>query len=133
MKEFRLQIVTPDGTEFDGTAQSLLVKGSEGDIEILAGHTDLFSSLGTGRVRIKRATETMIGSSSGGFLSVSKDGVKLIATTFEFKDEINLERARAAKEIAEQKLREAKSERDMNLAKAKLARALTRISVKGMK
>lgn len=133
MKEFRLQIVTPDGTEFDGTAQSLLVKGSEGDIEILAGHTDLFSSLGTGRVRIKTATETMIGSSSGGFLSVSKDGVKLIATTFEFKDDINLERARAAKEIAEQKLREAKSERDMNLAKAKLARAINRINVASLK
>ena len=60
MKEFHLQIATPDGIRFDGAAESLLVKCEAGDVEIMAGHADLFSSLGIGRARIKTTDgETM--------------------------------------------------------------------------
>ena len=60
MKEFHLQIVTPDGIFFDGMAESLLVRSEMGDIEIMAGHADLFSSLGIGRARIKTNGESRI-------------------------------------------------------------------------
>ena len=101
MKEFHLQIVTPDGIFFDGMAESLLVRSEMGDIEIMAGHADLFSSLGIGRARIKTNGESRIGSAAGGFISVANGEVKLVATTFEFKDKIDIERAKAAKEKAE--------------------------------
>ena len=133
MKEFHLQIVTPDGITFDGMAESLLVRSETGDIEIMAGHADLFASLGIGRARIKADGEIRIGSAAGGFISVSQGAVKLIATTFEFKDTIDLERAKAAKENAEEKLRTANTDKEMLLAKAKLQRAINRISVASIK
>ena len=129
MREFHLQIVTPDGVSFDGKAESLLVRTDTGDVEILAGHADVFSSLGIGRARIKTASETLIGSSAGGFLSVAGGEVKLVATTFEFKDDIDLKRAKAAKTSTEEKLAAAKDAREIDILKAKLQRAINRINV----
>ena len=134
MKEFSLQIVTPDKTVMDGKAISLLIRTTTGDVEILAGHTDLLAALGTGRARIRTADGMdTFASVSGGFLSVSDGVVRIAATTFEMASELDLKRAEAAKEKAEQAIREAKSSTEIDLAKAKLARALTRISVKNMK
>lgn len=133
MREFHLQIVTPDGICFDGMAESLLVRSEMGDIEILAGHTALFSSLGIGRTRINANGESRTGSAAGGFISVANGEVKLVATTFEFKDEIDLERARAAKEKAEQKIKDAKDDKELLLARAKLQRAINRINVASLK
>ena len=133
MREFHLKIVTPDGLEYDGSAESLLVRTEGGDVEILAGHTDYFAPLGIGRARIVINGERRLASSAGGFISVTKDGVMLVATTFEFKDKIDLERAKAAKEKAEEKLKEAKTDKEILLAKAKLKRALNRIDVATIK
>ncbi len=134
MKEFSLQIVTPDRTVLDEKAVSLLIRTTEGDVEILAGHTDLLAALGTGRARIRTADGTEIyASAAGGFLSVANGKARVAATTFELASELNLERAQAAKANAEQAIKNAKSAAELDLAKAKLQRALTRINVKTMK
>ncbi len=134
MKEFSLQIVTPDKTVIDGKAISLLIRTTTGDVEILAGHTDLLSALDTGRARIRTADDKdVFASVSGGFLSVSGGVVRVAATTFELASELDLPRAQAAKAKAEQAIKEAKSSAEIDLAKAKLARALCRINVKSMK
>ena len=101
MKECKLRIVTPDGVKFDGLAESVLVKCASGDVEIMAGHADYFASLATGRTRIIAGGKTMLASSSGGFLSVERGEVSIVAITLEFSDEIDLERAERAKELAE--------------------------------
>ena len=129
MREFHLKIVTPDGLEYDGSAESLLVRTEGGDVEILAGHTDYFAPLGIGRARIVINGERRLASSAGGFISVTKDGVMLVATTFEFADEIDLERAKSAKDKAEEDIKKASDDKSVALAKAKLARALNRINV----
>lgn len=133
MNDFHLEIVTPDGTEFEGMAESLLVKCEGGDVEILARHTDYFGSLGIGRARIKTKDGSRFASCAGGFLSVSGGNVRLIATTFEFAEDIDVKRAEKAKELAEIKIAEAKNNRALDAAKAKLQRALSRISVANMK
>ena len=134
MKEFSLQIVTPDKTAFDGKAESLLIRTTAGDVEILAGHADLLSALGTGRARIRTADGTeKLASVNGGFLSVSGGVARVAATTFEFADELDLSRAEAAKEKAEQQMKDAKSNAELSVAKSKLQRALSRIHVKSMK
>lgn len=129
MNEFHLTVVTPDGTEFDGNATSLLVKTDSGDVEILANHADYFASLGIGRARIQTNGEAKIASCAGGFLSVKKNEVMLVATTFEFADEIDIERALAAKESAEEAISRSSDDKTLMLAKAKLSRALNRINV----
>ena len=128
MKEFFLEIVTPEGTVFSGNAESLLVRTSEGDVEIMAGHTDYFAAIGIGIAKLKTAEATRPASCAGGLLSVVGGQVSLAATTFEFAESIDIQRAKAAKETAEQKISSAKDERTIRLAKAKLARALNRIN-----
>ena len=129
MSQFHLQIVTPDGSLFDGMADSLLVRTSSGDVEFMRGHIDYFASLGIGLCKLRVLGETRYASLQGGFVSVKGGEVKLVATTFEFDCDIDLERAKKAREIAESKIADAKDEKTVELAKAKLLRAINRIKV----
>jgi F-type H+-transporting ATPase subunit epsilon len=132
MAEFPLEIVTPDGLAFDGMVESLLVKTDDGDVEFLAGHIDYMASLGTGKARIKAGGTDRFASVSGGFVTAASNEVKLVAITFEFADAIDLERAMAARDKATELLSTAKDAASIELAKAKLQRALNRISVAQM-
>lgn len=133
MKTFHIEIVTPDGLEYEGEIESVLVRTSDGDVEILAGHTDLLASIDTGRVRIIENGKKRFASVNGGFLSVKNKEVKLCAITFEFADQIDLKRAEAAKARAEESINNAKNSHDLDVAKAKLMRAASRIKVASMK
>ena len=134
MRSFHLQVVTPDGAKFDGMVQSLLLRTDDGDVEILAMHADYAASVGVGRARIKNESgEDIYASASGGFITVCRGEVKLIATTFELASEIDLNRAKDAAERAKAALDIAKNERDERIAKAKLARAMNRIDIASLK
>lgn len=129
MKQFHLEVVTPDGLKFDSSVESLLVRTDDGDVEFLAGHVDYMASLATGRARIKVNGEDRYASVSGGFVTVSGGEIKLVAITFEFGDDIDLERAEAAAQRAKDTLSSAKDDKVIRLAEAKLKRALNRIDV----
>ena len=129
MSSFRLQIVTPDGSLFDGKAEALRLRTSEGYVSIRAGHVDYIAALDVGMVSVTKDGTTRDAACGGGFISVEKGEVRLVATTFEYADEIDVERAESAKKRAEERLAEAQEERDIALAKAKLSRALSRIDV----
>lgn len=134
MNTFKLSIVTPDGEIFSGEAVSVNVKTDTGNVQIMRAHADYLAALGTGIATLKTPDgNSRAASASGGFISVSGGEVRLVATTFEFSDEIDLERAKRAKEKAEAKLSLAKDEREIRLAKAKLARALSRIGAAALK
>lgn len=133
MKSFQIEIVTPDGLIYDGPVESLLVRTDDGDVEILAGHADLLAAIDVGRVRLRIDGKNRFASANGGFLSVAGGKVRLCTITFEFADEIDLKRAEVAKEKAEAALRTVNDDRDERIAKAKLARAASRIKVAGMK
>ena len=133
MRSFKLDIVSPDGSLFSGDAERLLVRTTDGDVEILAGHTDLFATLGVGRVKLTTSEGARFASASGGFLTVKGGSVTLAAITFEFADAIDQERAERAKERAEEAIRTAKDDRALDTAKAKLARAMSRINVSELK
>lgn len=130
MSTFNLNIVIPDGEKYSGEAKSITVRTLGGDIQILAGHADYLAALGTGRAKLVLADgRERWASLSGGFISVSGGRVSVITTTFEYAEEIDLKRAENAKEKAERAISEAKNEAEAKLARAKLMRALCRISV----
>jgi F-type H+-transporting ATPase subunit epsilon len=133
MKPFHIDIVTPDGLAYSGQVESLLVKTDDGDTEILCGHADYMASVGTGRARLIIDGKARYASVNGGFLSVNGGDVNLVTITFEFADQIDLKRAEKAKEKAEDALKSAKSDKELDLAKAKLLRAMSRINVAGYK
>ena len=132
MKSFKLKIVTPDGLLFDSEVESLLVRTDDGDVEFLAGHIDYMASLGTGRARIKVDGADKYASVSGGFVTVKGGEVTLVAVTFEFRENINLERAKAAMDAAKSEISTAMDDKALAIAKAKLSRAMNRIGVAEM-
>ena len=133
MAQFQLEIMTPDGVEFSGECESLLVRSAAGDVEIMRGHADYFSAVETGRVRIIADGKRRYASASGGFISVSGGRVMLAPVTFEFAEDIDVKRAEAAREKAEAAIKAASDDRDERIAKAKLSRAASRINVANMK
>ena len=129
MREFDLKIVTPDGEQFSGKAESIILRTEDGDVQILAGHVDYMASLGTGKAKLVAGGTERTAAVSGGFVTVSHGEVKLVAVTFEFSDEIDLERAKRARDNAEELIRSSKNDKELLLAKAKLKRAMSRIGV----
>ena len=130
MNKLILKIVSPDGEIFSGEAKSVIVTTVNGELQILAGHADLIAPLATGRAKLTLTDGTERSAAvSGGFILVTKEETKVVATTFEFADEIDLERANTAKLKSEEALKAAKEEKDIEVAKAKLMRAISRIRV----
>ena len=132
MTTFHLRISTPDGIIYDDDVTSLKARMIDGDVGILANHSDYVSAVGEGEAVIHAADGTVHKAACmGGMLSVFHNEAHLIATTFEWADDIDLERAKRAKERAEQRLREAQEDKqEVLLAQARLRRALIRIQVK---
>ena len=133
MSTFHLQIVTPDRLVYDGMVQSLIVRAVDGDVCILANHIDYATPLGIGEAQVTDAEgKTRTAACNGGLLSVQDNQARLVAITFEWQDEIDLERAKQAEASAAEKLKELeRKDRDFAIAEAKLKRAITRIHVKG--
>ena len=129
MSTFRLQIVTPDGSLFDGEAEALVLRTTEGSVSIRRGRADYRAALAVGAVTVAQDGVQREAACGGGFLSVEKGEVRLVATTFEYADMIDVERAERAKETAQSRIAAATEAREIELAKAKLARALNRLSV----
>ena len=130
MTAFHLKIVTPDGLFFDGDAFSLTVRTVAGDVGILAGHLDLVTALGMGRATVVTDQGTRYAACIGGMLSVEKELVTLVATTFEWAEDIDRERAKSALARAEEKLADASlSKEERRLAESAKRRAQVRLSI----
>lgn len=129
MMPFNLKIVTPDGLFFDGQAEQLIVRTITGDIGIMARHMNYLSPLGMGRAVVitegKRRTAACI----GGMVSVMNGEVTLMPTTFEWAEDIDIERAERSYAKASKIVEENASDADVKLAKAKLSRAMVRKGV----
>ena len=99
MATFHLQIVTPDRMVFDGQAERIIVRTLRGDVCILARHIDYAAPLGIGEARVTDADGvTRVAACSGGMIGVDAGEVRVTATTFEWADDIDLERAQRAQD-----------------------------------
>lgn len=128
---FHLQIVTPDKPVFDGQAEKIILRTITGDACILAHHIDYAAPLGIGEARVTEENgNTRIAACNGGLVSVADGEVRVMATTFEWEDEIDLERAKRSQTEAEEKLRlVTPKDREYSILEAKLKRALLRIRI----
>lgn len=134
MNSFPLTIVTPDGVQFDGQAEELVVRTTSGDMGILAGHANCVAPLGMGLATVIVAGEKRYAACIGGMVSVLNGQVKLVPTTFEWADQIDVRRAEASEARAKAVLSDKSStDTDLRLAEARLKRALIRRRVYGYK
>ncbi|MGN0983695.1 MAG: ATP synthase F1 subunit epsilon [Gemmiger sp.] len=131
MATFALKIVTPDGCAFEGQAVRLVCRTITGDVAILARHSDYCTALGMGDAHVVMEDGSVRHAACiGGMLSVLEGRCNLVATTWEWADEIDKARAEASKARAEAVLAQKNLDtRELELAQARLKRALVRTSV----
>lgn len=132
MKTFPLRIGTPDGLLFEGEAERVVCRSITGDLAILAGHSNFCTALGMGEAHVVLPDGTRRNAACiGGMLSMMNGTCRLLATTWEWEENIDQERAADAKRRAEEMLAKGGlSDKDYKLVNAKLRRALVRLSVK---
>ncbi|EFM09085.1 ATP synthase F1, epsilon subunit [Paenibacillus curdlanolyticus YK9] len=130
MSTLLLEIVTPERKVYAQEVNMVSVKGADGELGILPNHIPLVTPLRIAPVVIKKdgATETL--AVSGGFIEIRKDKVVILAESAELAGDIDLARAEASKERAEQRLSAKRDEVDYRRAELALQRALNRISIK---
>lgn len=130
MASFSLKIVTPDGLIFDGQAEKVIVRTTEGDMAVLARHINCVCPLGMGQAIVESEGQRRTAACIGGMLSVVNGAVTLVPTTFEWADQIDTSRAEASQHKAEAVLQNKDATNtEIQLAEARLKRALIRKSV----
>lgn len=132
MKTFSLRIGTPDGLLYEGEAERIVCRSMNGDLAILAGHSNFCTALGMGEAAVVMADGTRrTAACIGGMLTVMDGVCRVMATTWEWKEDIDEARAENAKKRAEEKLAKSNlAEKEQRIAEAKLHRALVRLNVK---
>ncbi|MBQ9843883.1 MAG: ATP synthase F1 subunit epsilon [Oscillospiraceae bacterium] len=130
MTAFQLKIVTPDGLEYEGPAEEVVVRTTSGDMGVLAGHINCVAPLGMGRAMFVINGQKKYAACIGGMLSVNGGQVTLVPTTFEWAEEIDVARAERAAQKAQSVIStNAASNAELAMAEAKLKRALVRKAV----
>lgn len=125
-----VEVVTPERVVYSGQAQMVIARGVQGDLGILPNHMPMVTPLKTAPVQIKvEGDQTLRMAVSGGFMEVRGDKVTILAETAELPGDIDVERAKAAKERAEKRLAEKYPEIDFERAERALQRALARLDV----
>lgn len=132
MKTIEVSVVTPDGTVYEGQVEMVSAKAQSGELGVLPGHVPLVAPLDIGAVRLKKDNAVQLVAVSGGFIEVRPDKVTILAEAAELPEDIDVARARAAKERAEKRLSQAKQDEiDFKRAQYALRRALNRLEVSG--
>jgi F-type H+-transporting ATPase subunit epsilon len=128
---FQLEIVTPEKRVVDTAATEAQIPGKNGYLGVLPGHAPLITELAAGELTFRSDAGEQRLAVASGFAEVLPDKVTVLAETAERPEEINVERARKAKEHAEQWLAGAQTEGDVERALDALHRAEVRLRVAG--
>ena len=126
---FQLEIVTPEKKVVETTAEEVQIPGKNGYLGILPGHAPLITELSVGEITFRENSTEQKLAVAWGFAEILPNKVTILAETAERPSEINVERARQAKERAEQRLTSGDIAVDVDRALDALHRAQARLDV----
>lgn len=127
----KLQIITPTRTILDTEVESVILTTTEGDMGIFYDHEPVVALLAYKDIIYTQQGEKKKATTLGGFVEVTKDKVVILTDASELQDEIDIERAKRAKERAEKRLAEKGEGIDHLRAEIALKKAIARIRLKG--
>jgi F-type H+-transporting ATPase subunit epsilon len=129
--KFSFSVISPERVVFQGDVEAVYAPGWEGEFGVLPGHAPYLVLLRVGEIRFQQDGKWTHAAISAGLCEVDYTSMKILAETCELSNEIDKERARLAKERAEQALKtEAqKEEESFQSSQAALERALNRLRV----
>ena len=122
-----LKIITHEKIVFDNEADELVVSTTSGQIGVLKDHIPITTSLKIGITKAKVGEEFKHFATMGGVFQFKDNNAVILTDVCEESCDIDVSRAKAAKERAEARLAEANAEIDTKRAEAALARALVRL------
>ena len=129
---FSLQVITANRIFYDGRANMIILPGTDGEIGIMPHHENMVVAVTSGVMRIQKPDEEWIEAAvSSGFASVANNRIKLIVYSAERPEEIDIHRAKEAKERAEERLRQKQSIEEYHMSSASLERAMARLKEAG--
>ncbi len=129
MASLKLEITTAERLVFSDEVNIVIAPGIEGQLGILPHHTPLMTMLMPGELVARKDHDEFVLCITGGFLEVRPDKVVILADACERAEEIDLERAEAARKRAEERLKTREPNLDMARAQAALQRSLVRLKV----
>ncbi len=131
-EKIRLKLVTPSRLLLDEEVDEVTAPGALGEFGVLPKHISFLTLLEVGEMSYKQGGERHHLALSGGYAEVLDDVMTVLADAAEYSDEIDIERARAARERAEKRMAELSQEdKEFAAAEAALRRALVRLQVAG--
>ena len=126
--KMKLQIITPMKTILDEEVDSVILVTTEGQMGVLYDHEPVVALLGYGKLSYTQDEVKKYVTTLGGFAEITKDRIVILTDASEFADEIDVERAKRAKERAEKRLSD--SNMDHLRAEIALKKAIARINLK---
>jgi F-type H+-transporting ATPase subunit epsilon len=124
-----VEVVTAEREIYNGEADMVVAKGTEGVLGILPRHAALLTTLAIGEMRIKLGDAEEPLFVAGGFLEVRDNVVTVLADTAEHAEEIDEARAEEARRRAQERLEQATSDVERADMLGALERAINRIKV----
>jgi F-type H+-transporting ATPase subunit epsilon len=128
----QLEIVTPERLVVQEAVEYIELPGKSGYLGVLPGHAPLITELATGEINYKIGNQIKWLAVAAGFAEVLPDKITILAETAEKKEEIDVNRAQAAKQRAEEALQKAGVGGNAESQSA-LRRATVRLDVAGKK
>lgn len=126
-KLFSLEIITPLGSFFKGDIIHVRAPGLEGDFGVLADHAPLMAGLRPGRLQVEDPDESFDFVMTGGFFEVHSNRAVVLAENCFRKEDVDIERARRARDRALQMLGEANTAEEQHMARENLEKAMALI------
>lgn len=133
MPTFFLEVLTPERKFFSAEAEEVIFRTVDGEMGVLAQHAPTVVAVDVGALKIKAEGKWIEALITEGFAEIMPDKVVLLTDTAEYPEEIDINRAKAAKERAEERLQKHLSQMEYVRSKAALARAMARIKVTNQK
>ena len=133
MDSIKLQIITPEKILYDGEVAMIEYNTTEGYVGVLPGHIPMTQVISPGNLVVYETNkeEGRVGALHAGFVQIMPDIITVLAEVVEWKEDIDVERAKESVERAKKRLVERADNLDVARAEAALKRALTRIEVAG--
>jgi F-type H+-transporting ATPase subunit epsilon len=126
---FEFEIVTPEKLVVRDVAEEMQIPAKNGYIGVLPGHAPLITELAVGEITYRKAGTSATLSVAWGFAEVLPTKVTILAESAEKPEEIDVPRAKEAKQRAEERLQGGQTDVDFDRALNALHRAETRLDV----
>lgn len=128
-KQIQLDIVTPEANLYSGLIDMVIVKTTEGDMGVLYDHETTVAPLSIGAIKIKNGNDYQVAACAGGFISIEPAAVTIVTDAAEWADNIDVARAKLAKERADERLNKRDEDTNLDRARISMRRAINRIHI----